>query len=153
MKIYVASSWRNELQPLVVHALRVAGHDVYDFKNPKDGDVGFSWKQVDPNWMSWTAKQTIAAYDTSLALAGYTSDRKAINDCDALVLVQKCGFSSALELGLACGMEKRTCALMVDGQEPDLMLMMADVHVTSISDVVDWARLVDALIRSGKARS
>lgn len=152
MKIYVASSWRNELQPLVVHALRVAGHETYDFRNPPGGS-GFAWKSIDPGWMRWTAKQTIAAYDNAIAKAGYASDRKAIDECDALVLVQKCGFSSALELGLACGMEKRTCALMIDGQEPDLMLMMADVRVTSISDMVDWARMVDALVRAGKARS
>lgn len=34
MKIYVASSWRNLLQPAVVHVLRRCGHDVYDFKHP-----------------------------------------------------------------------------------------------------------------------
>lgn len=33
-RIYVASSWRNNVQPLVVQTLRVAGLDVYDFKNP-----------------------------------------------------------------------------------------------------------------------
>lgn len=34
MKIYVASSWRNTYYPSVVSALRDAGHDVYDFRNP-----------------------------------------------------------------------------------------------------------------------
>ena len=33
-KIYVASSWRNREQPSVVKALREAGHEVYDFRNP-----------------------------------------------------------------------------------------------------------------------
>lgn len=31
MKIYVASSWRNEYYPEVVQKLRDAGFDVYDF--------------------------------------------------------------------------------------------------------------------------
>lgn len=31
MKVYVASSWRNEHQQSVVKALRNAGHDVYDY--------------------------------------------------------------------------------------------------------------------------
>lgn len=34
MKIYLASSWRNERQPAVLAALREAGHEVYDFRNP-----------------------------------------------------------------------------------------------------------------------
>jgi hypothetical protein len=46
VNIYVASSWKNTLQPSVVTALREAGHTVYDFKNPAPGDHGFSWKQI-----------------------------------------------------------------------------------------------------------
>lgn len=34
MKIYVASSWKNRVQPHVVKMLRAFGHEVYDFKNP-----------------------------------------------------------------------------------------------------------------------
>ncbi len=34
--IYLASSWRNDLQPEVLLALRDAGHAVYDFRNPLD---------------------------------------------------------------------------------------------------------------------
>ena len=46
MRIYVASSWRNEArQQATVHALRGAGHEVYDFRNPAPGDTGFSWRQ------------------------------------------------------------------------------------------------------------
>jgi hypothetical protein len=32
MKIYVASSWRNERQQDVVKTLRAANHEVYDFR-------------------------------------------------------------------------------------------------------------------------
>lgn len=37
MKVYVASSWRNSYQPEVVKALRLSGHDVYDFCQPNTG--------------------------------------------------------------------------------------------------------------------
>jgi DNA (cytosine-5)-methyltransferase 1 len=47
MKIYVASSWRNEQQPEVVKALRDAGHEVYDFRNPSETDKGFAWSDID----------------------------------------------------------------------------------------------------------
>jgi len=50
MSIYVASSWRNTHQPSVVAALREAGHDVYDFRNPRPGDHGFHWSMIDPDW-------------------------------------------------------------------------------------------------------
>lgn len=53
-KIYVASSWRNEFQWQVVHELRRVGHEVYDFRNPKPGDDGFHWSEIDPDWeRSW----------------------------------------------------------------------------------------------------
>lgn len=45
--VYVASSWRNTMQPAVIHLLRAAGIDCYDFRDPKgDGAGGFSWKDV-----------------------------------------------------------------------------------------------------------
>lgn len=43
--VYVASSWRNPMQPAVCAALAAAGIDHYDFRNPPGG-TGFSWKQV-----------------------------------------------------------------------------------------------------------
>jgi len=43
--VYVASSWRNEFQAGVCAALKAAGIDHYDFKNP-EGGTGFSWKEV-----------------------------------------------------------------------------------------------------------
>lgn len=49
MKIYLASSWRNQYQAEVLASLRGAGFEVYDFKNPAPGNVGFSWKQIDPD--------------------------------------------------------------------------------------------------------
>ena len=45
MRIYVASSWRNTHQQAIVAALREAGHDVYDFRNPRPGDKGFAWSR------------------------------------------------------------------------------------------------------------
>jgi hypothetical protein len=57
MKIYVASSWRNTFQPGVVEGLRLAGHQVYDFKGSGDGwgsdgngPGGFGWHEIDKEW-------------------------------------------------------------------------------------------------------
>ena len=48
MKIYVASSWRNEHQQKLVDQLTQLGHEVYDFKHPHGGD-GFKWSNMDEN--------------------------------------------------------------------------------------------------------
>lgn len=47
--VYVASSWRNSMQPAVVAALHAAGIDSYDFRNPGPDDTGFSWREVMPD--------------------------------------------------------------------------------------------------------
>ena len=60
-RIYVASSWRNKYQPEVVAALRKAGHEVYDFRNPKDKPGGFHWADVDENWQEWSSKGRVSA--------------------------------------------------------------------------------------------
>ena len=38
MKIYVASSWRNQHQPEIVTMLRANGFKVYDFRKPALGN-------------------------------------------------------------------------------------------------------------------
>jgi hypothetical protein len=53
MKIYVASSWRCEYQPSVVQVLRLADHEVYDFRNPAKGDRVFHWSEIDDMWQTW----------------------------------------------------------------------------------------------------
>lgn len=43
--VYVASSWRNIMQPALIHVLHAAGIACYDFRNP-EGGTGFSWREV-----------------------------------------------------------------------------------------------------------
>lgn len=135
MNIYVAASWRNEQQPAVVQRLRAEGHSVYDFRNPPNGS-GFCWREIDPNWQKWTAAQQIAAYDTERAKEGFSSDFVAMKLADACVMVQPSGRSAALELGWCAGAGKRTVVLMCDGQEPELMLRMADHLCLTLDEVV-----------------
>lgn len=41
-KIYLATSWRNDQQPAMLRHLIGAGHEVYDFRNPRQGVKGFA---------------------------------------------------------------------------------------------------------------
>lgn len=134
-KIYVASSWRNPFQADVVKALSFDGHAVYDFKNPRPGDRGFSWSEIDPNWLKWTAKQYVAALDHPIAKRGFASDFNAMKWADTFVLVLPCGRSAHLELGWAAGAGKQTLILTQDGEEPELMAKMCDHICTSLDEV------------------
>ncbi len=100
MKIYVATSWRNEYQPGVVAVLRKAGFDVYDFRD----EEGFSWRTVDPNWQAWTPIEYINGLAHPFAERGYKRDMDALIACDACVYVLPCGPSASLEMGFARGL-------------------------------------------------
>lgn len=78
MRVYVASSWRNPLQPGIVALLREAGHEVYDFPNPRDGDTGFHWSEVDPEWQGWSPARFPDCLGHQVAQAGFQSDFLAI---------------------------------------------------------------------------
>ena len=124
LKIYVASSWRNDFQPDVVKKLRSDGHDVYDFK---DSD-GFHWSEVDVSWKEWVSD--IPSYLDGLkhpcAERGFNRDMKALKDCEACIYVMPCGVSASLEAGWACGAGKRVFVYVPGLKEPDLMVKMAE---------------------------
>jgi hypothetical protein len=135
MKIYVASSWRNSYQPGVVEFLRRMGHDVYDFKNPIEGDHGFHWTAIDPNWNGWDRRGYIEALKNPTAEAGFAKDMDALKACDACVVVGPCGRSAHLEFGWAVGAGRKSVVYLPEEQEPELMYKMADAIVTELHHV------------------
>ncbi len=148
--IYVASSWRNPFQPAVVEWLRQGGHEVYDFRNPAEGDNGFHWSEIDPDWQNWTPGRYRAALREPLAEDGFAKDRAALEWCSACVLVLPCGRSAHLELGYAIGEKKRSAILMPDEElarlagvkvpqvEPELINKLADFIALSMPEVDQW---------------
>jgi nucleoside 2-deoxyribosyltransferase len=124
-RIYVASSWRNLMQQGVVHTLRAAGYEVYDFKNPEPGDDGFRWMEIDPAWESWDPETFRESLFHPIALRGFNRDMEALKRCDVCLLVNPCGRSAHLEAGWAIGAGKRVILLLADGDAPELMYLMA----------------------------
>lgn len=139
MKIYVASSWRNEDQQPIVRILEKVGHEVYDFKNPNMGPgnrgQGFHWSDIDPNWQKWTPSQFKNALTDPVAEDGFASDKMALDWCDACLLVMPCGRSAHLELGYAIGAKKKSIILLSDG-EPELMYGLADHLCVNMKEVL-----------------
>lgn len=151
MKIYVASSWRNEKQPEVVSVLRDSGHDVYDFRNPRQGNNGFHWSQIDPNWRSWTPGEYLLGLQHPLSVEGFSLDMNALSSCECVVAVQPFGRSASLELGWACGAGRYTI-LLLDSGEPELMVKMCSAICTNMFDVLRCLESFDRMTPVSNAK-
>jgi hypothetical protein len=143
--IYVASSWRNPTQPAVVDALREAGHEVYDFRNPESGNSGFHWSNVygrKGDAATWSegvpAYEMVAGLGHASAVMGFDFDMRAMEKCDTCVLVLPCGRSAHLELGWFVGQGRRAAILLEDPCLPELMYKMVDLITPSLETVLRW---------------
>lgn len=125
-RIYLASSWRNEHQPLVLASLRDAGFEVYDFRNPRPGNDGFRWSDIDPEWKGWSPSSYREALTHPVAEQGYGYDYGAMEWADTGVLLLPSGRSAHIEAGYFKGARKHLFILMLEPQEPELMYLMAD---------------------------
>jgi hypothetical protein len=133
-KIYVASSWRNPMQPHVVQMLRMAGHEVYDFRNPPN-KTGFAWSEIDHDWQNWTPAQHIAALSDPIAKEGFADDKAGLDWCDTCILLLPCGRSAHLEAGYAIGRDKHTFIVLDSNFEPELMYLLAGSTARIVPDL------------------
>lgn len=129
-RVYVASSWRNALQPTVVQQLRRLGHEVYDFREPRPGLSGFAWAEIDPAWQSWTPAQYREALQHPVAKRGYAYDIEALRGCEVCVLVLPSGRSANWEFGYAMGQGKRGVVVQFEALDPELMYREAEIVTT-----------------------
>jgi hypothetical protein len=120
MKIYVASSWRNELQPAVVELCKATGHQVYDFRNPPNR-AGFGWEQINEDWQNWNTQQYIDALNHPIAEAGFKSDKAGMQWADIGILVLPCGRSAHTEGGWMQGIGMPVYVFSPGKHEPELM--------------------------------
>lgn len=136
MKIYVASSWRNPHQQEVVRYLRELGHEVYDFRNPSNGDKGFSWSEIDENWQNWTTKEYLKALNHKRSEEAFSNDFEAMKWADCCIMVLPCGRSANTEAGWMKGFGKRVFVFQIDKQEPELMYKIYDGIFTSYEELI-----------------
>lgn len=136
-KIYVASSWRNKFQPEVVQELKNEGFEVYDFRNPKEGDNGFAWSDIDPDWENWSTKEYAEALKHPIAQAGFDNDFNAMKWADTCVMVLPCGRSANTEAGWMKGMGKEVYVLSPTKQEPELMYKIYDGIYSNVYKLID----------------
>lgn len=137
MKFYVASSWRNSYQQRVVEVLRMMEHEVYDFKNPTSGDVGFSWSEIDPNWLNWTTAEYLEALKHPLAEKGFNLDFDAMKWANICIMVLPCGRSANTEAGWMKGAGKKVYIYQPIPQEPELMYKIYDGILKDENDLIN----------------
>ena len=135
--IYVASSWRNEHYPNVVSQLREARFDVYDFRNPPSGDLGFKWSCISEDYMEWTPQQYRDMLQHPKAVRQFDNDIKAMEACDVCVLVLPCGRSAHTEAGWFAGQGKRVFAYIPEKQEPELMYKLFNGVCCTIEELIE----------------
>ena len=137
-KIYVASSWRNKYQPIVVKVLKEHGYEVYDFKDSK----GFSWNDIDTEWLDWSSKEYITGICHPAADKEFNRDMNALKWCDVCIMVMPCGMSASLETGWAVGAGKKVSIYIPALREPDLMIKMADLITEDFSEIIEWLKFL-----------
>ena len=137
LSIYVASSWRNKFYPEVVMKLREAGFHVYDFRNPPSGDPGFRWCSVSEDFMEWSPERYREMLNHPKAERQFGNDIKAMEACDACVLVLPCGRSAHTEAGWFAGRGKKVLAYIPEKQEPELMYKLFCGICCSIEELID----------------
>ena len=138
MKIYVASSWRNEFFPEIVSRLRSEGYDVYDFRNPGDGGDGFRWSDVSADWLEWEPQRyRHELMNNPLCQRQFGNDERAMESCDACVLLLPSGRSAHTEAGWFAGSGKKVIAHIPVKQEPELMYRLFDAVTTTLDELLE----------------
>lgn len=136
-RIYLASSWRNEHHARFYGHLRLAGHEVYDFKASERGFAGgpsptaFSWEELDTNWKTWTPEvYRDRLIESQRAASGFLGDFRGMEWADTCVMLLPCGRSAHTEAGYMKGRGKRLIVAYpnssTEGFDPDLMYLLAD---------------------------
>lgn len=136
MKLYIASSWRNQHYPSVVESLRSAGFDVYDFRNPGPGEEPFKWEFVGDDWLDWTPEQYRDKLKHPRSERQFGNDLRAMESCDACVLVLPCGRSAHTEAGWFAGRGRKVIVLIPEKQEPELMYKLFDGVACNVDEVI-----------------
>lgn len=124
MKIYIASSWKNEfLVKVLSDLLRDWGHEADCFADESTGRYAFHVSEVGP----FGEIDAIDFLEDERAQRAFAEDKKWLDWCECVVLVLPAGKSSHLEAGYAKGQGKH---LFILGEFPngefDVMYGFAD---------------------------
>jgi len=140
-KIYIASSWKNELKVrTLAETLREQGFEVDDFTDPSKGRYVFKWSEIEEGGLKLDALTFLKDKRTQRA---FREDKGKIEWSDVLILLIPAGNSSHLEMGYAAGLGKKTIIFAPDGFPQghfDTMYGFADLLTSDIAELVETLR-------------
>ena len=107
MKIYIASSWKNEEQCLsLAGLLRNEGHKVDCFCDPSTGRYSFHWSELVKKEEDLATFDQFKFQEDPRTMRAFQEDKKWLDWSEAVVLLLPCGRSAHLEGGYAKGQGK-----------------------------------------------
>jgi len=107
MKIYIATSWKNEeLAKRVAGTLRLDDHEVDCFCDPRTGRYVFHWSELVEHEEDLKNYDAISFLEDKRTQKAFMVDRAHLDWCDAVVMIHPCGKSAHLEAGYAKGAGK-----------------------------------------------
>ena len=106
MRIYMASSWKNDNCSALAGLLRARGHEVDCFCESRPERYVFHWSELvdEEQARQYDAVEFLRLEQVQRA---YAEDRKWIDWAEVVVLYLPCGRSAHLEAGYAVGCGKR----------------------------------------------
>jgi hypothetical protein len=128
MKVYIATSWKNEAAALrMARLLRRDGHEVDCFCDPSSGRYVFHWTEMVDDPEELGKHDAVSFLGDPRVQRAFREDKTWIDWADAVVMMMPCGNSAHIEAGYAKGRGKR---LFIWGPWPkgvfDVMYGFAD---------------------------
>ena len=143
MKIYLASSWKNQQQVLALADIFESnGFEVDTFRRKTDKRYAFHWSEFVDTETALQNYDAISFLADPRVLRAFQEDKRWLDWADTVVLVLPCGRSAHLEAGYAKGQGK---SLYIYGDfkkgEFDVMYGFAD----GLFRLNELANLINAL--------
>lgn len=139
MKIYLASSWKNEdFVREWAKTLAGGGHQVDAFCDPNIGRYVFHFSEIgDPKELD-----AINFLEDGRTQKAFAEDKKWLDWCDVYLLILPAGKSSHLEAGYAKGMGKKLIIWQAEYPkgEFDVMYGFADMVTDSAKEVFGFLK-------------
>ena len=140
MKIYLASSWKNEkLVSIVAEFFRGKGHEVDAFVDDSKGRYVFHWTEMlDCSDKSKSKLNAVTFLDDKRSQKAFEEDKKWLDWCDVCILILPSGRSAHLEAGYAKGQGKLLVIysfMEFPTGEFDVMYGFADLLSTNLEEI------------------
>ena len=144
MKLYTASSWRNEKYPNVVKELLRNGHEVYDFRH---ANSWFRWEEISEDWEYWSNAQFVSALSHPLSKKAFRADFNGMQWADACVLILPCGKSAHIEAGYMKGTGKPLYILLDNWEmtRAELTYSIADGIFENVPQLVERLQTLEGI--------